>query len=152
MVSCATPAPRTCTFYSGCMEKKQSCGSTGYALGYGKFYCQNFKSQFEGVGGKLENWMWATLSCLQKEMVPELTNDDDATCKDLENFAFETHPKCYVDNGVQSICSLNVVLDWPRILDVIGIKGLWADGSGLKQMITTLDMCIQSGSATEVVV
>ena len=37
-----------CRFYSSCMEERIPCGDSGYALNYGKRYCEAFE-QCDGL-------------------------------------------------------------------------------------------------------
>jgi len=146
MVKCSEPAPHTCTFYDQCMEAVHPCGNKGYALDYGLYFCNQFKSRLGNMpafpfscsgNSKLEAWQWATSSCLQKEMVKILPGDD-LSCDQLQDKAIESHVKCYTESGFCDLC----VVDFPLIATVIGLKGMFAKGS-LMQMLDTLKTCMQ---------
>ena len=36
-----------CTFYRSCMEERIPCGDAGYALNYGKRYCEAFEQHHQ---------------------------------------------------------------------------------------------------------
>lgn len=144
MVECSQPAPRTCTFYEGCMEEVHPCGSKGYALDYGAYFCEQFKTKLGGIGAKLgkhklENWMWATSLCLQLEM-GKILPASDLSCEELQSKAIEQHVKCYTDSGFCDLC----ITDLPFIVNVIGLKGMFAQGA-LKQMVDQLSTCMRPG-------
>ena len=72
--------------------------------------------------------MLDTMQCLQRALVPEAEGAPQAaslaTCAELEDYAFSTHPACYIDNG---FCELPGS-DWQELVRVIGIKtalGSW---------------------------
>ena len=52
-------------------------------------------------------WIEGVRSCLMKAILTSDVYINVGTCEDLKNFAFDSHPKCYVDNG---FCS-DILLD-----------------------------------------
>jgi hypothetical protein len=77
------------------------------------------------------------MHCLQLKLVPDATGLNATTCKALEDYAFGTHPGCYVDNGV---CKLDVD-DWEAILEVVDIRTMFRSWEGFKQMVETSAEC-----------
>lgn len=130
--SCLNPEPNTCDYYSQCLEKAIPCGANGYALGYGQRYCQRFlkESRFSGKG---EIWRDATLICLQRELAFRDWGSDPFTCREIKDFAFDSHPVCYTQPGV-TVCDLGVsdlnliftTIDGPDLLSLRGIKQIKA--------------------------
>ncbi|KAJ4478803.1 hypothetical protein C8J55DRAFT_536400 [Lentinula edodes] len=128
-INCTSPPPRTCTFYTACLEPHFHCGPEGYPVGFGEKFCTKFNLP-ENVGrlspeGK--EWMWTTMRCLQIALVPELqipvvptTTGSISACKALEDKAFSTHAPCYLSSG---LCSLPPE-DWLAIVEIIDIKTL----------------------------
>jgi hypothetical protein len=137
--SCSTAIPRdSCAFYMGCLEAKFPCGSDGYAVGYGNKYCRAFSdnaAQFSDMG---KRWISDVMVCLQTELVPLVnattavtatTTTTKPTCPTIKKFAFDSHPKCYLQAGV---CTLPLS-DWFALSRVIGFKQLLADLDAIKQ-------------------
>lgn len=57
--SCLQPPTKSCAFYNDCLEGAHTCGSNGYAIGYGGKFCQAFsrsvsKNEFTPMG---ETWV-----------------------------------------------------------------------------------------------
>ncbi|CAG8606520.1 9428_t:CDS:2, partial [Dentiscutata heterogama] len=75
--------------------------------------------------------------CLQNALVSTY-NNDKATCSEIENTAFDSHARCYVDSG---IC--NIPLDWKTIFQVVGIQDLGGMKivQGIQQIIQTVAGC-----------
>ena len=95
----AIAANENCSYYlreeirRGCLEKKND--SSDYLTHYGYFYCKKFehlKSQTKNK--KLEKFIKYTRSCLQGFLKEK--KDKPIRCISLENYAFDTHPTCYV--------------------------------------------------------
>jgi hypothetical protein len=130
--SCVNPEPNTCDYYSQCLEKYLPCGAKGYALGYGKRYCHRFlrENRFSAQG---EIWRNATLICLQRELAFRDWDSDPLTCREIKDFAFDSHPVCYTQPGV-SVCELDVpdlklilnTIDGPDFLSLRGLKQMKA--------------------------
>lgn len=56
--------------------------------------------------------------CLQDALVP-VYNNNMTTCTEIENVAFSSHPKCYIDSGLCSIPK-----DWWKIFQIIDIRDI----------------------------
>eukprot|EP00928_Gymnodinium_smaydae_P034261 TRINITY_DN24327_c0_g1_i1.p1 TRINITY_DN24327_c0_g1~~TRINITY_DN24327_c0_g1_i1.p1 ORF type:complete len:375 (-),score=22.15 TRINITY_DN24327_c0_g1_i1:274-1398(-) len=128
---------RSCTYYRDCVEALVPCGPTGYALGYGEHYCHAFEEKFAMRNDAVEDWMWATMKCLQSRLQPDVVSE--MTCPEIKQFAFSTHPTCYTDNGVMSVCDLGLV-DWLEIFSVLRPRDI-VFPDAVKQMVETLHAC-----------
>lgn len=137
---CLEPTPQSCTFYQDCLEVAHPCGSDGYAIDYGQYYCDRFSKKFGKVGGNLQAWMWATLHCLQVALVPLLQTATSMGCGDITTYGFATHASCYTDNGVQSVCDLSLG-DLIRIATVPDLHDLLSV-MGFEQMAEVLRTCL----------
>ena len=42
-----------CTFYSSCVEDQIPCGDLGYALNYGRRYCEAFGAHYNNFNDKV---------------------------------------------------------------------------------------------------
>lgn len=143
--SCATPRPRDCSYYADCVERTIPCGPDGYALGFGRAYCESFQSAPLGPGGKA--WMEGVMLCLQDALVPEVLAKDDFTtspaapsvCSDLFETAFGSHPACYT-RPESSICFLPPS-DILVVLDVIGAREFF-QARTQAQISATLRTCV----------
>lgn len=90
-------------------------------------------------------WVHKTLSCLQYSLLPRViypsqspSNDTTTTttlsCSALKSYAFNTHPKCYVQSGV---CELSAP-DWELIVRTVGLENAFS-----WQAFVTLWMCLK---------
>ncbi|CAG8781697.1 5888_t:CDS:2, partial [Gigaspora rosea] len=115
---CNSPKVNTCNFYKECLENKFHCGTNGYPIQYGDKNCNKFLNALNQFSDPGKKWVTDTMLCLQNALVSTY-NNDKATCSEIENTAFDSHARCYVDSG---IC--NVPLDWKTIFQVVGIQDL----------------------------
>ncbi|CAF2778740.1 unnamed protein product [Rotaria sp. Silwood2] len=112
--TCSNPPINSCLFYRECMETKAKCGLTGYPIAYGLQYCSKFltlSNQFSSSG---QTWITNAMACLQQALGLPLINCD--SCCALQQIAFDSHPQCYIDNG---ICNLPAT-DWMWIVTIVG--------------------------------
>jgi hypothetical protein len=100
--SCKNPPPRSCAFYADCAEKEFKCGASGYPILYGQKNCLAFDRNRNFFTPQGQNFIWGTMSCLQQFLSP-LIQSCGETCLSISDKAFESHPKCYTENG---FCSL----------------------------------------------
>ncbi len=122
-LSCMNPTTVSCDFYEKCVESKFACGASGYAIGYGKKYCQEFiklntvNSNYGLLSGQGLSWRNSTLMCLQKELGQFLfTSNSSISCSGISNYAFDSHVNCYTLPNY-SICDLPVS-DWKIISSI----------------------------------
>lgn len=129
----------SCGFYRDCIEELKYCGPTGYAIAYGDFYCNRFPEILGPLGdSKLDSWMYNVMSCLQNSLlgvVPNIENGD-LSCNSLEEFAFDSHPKCYTDAG---FCDLSVA-EQAHVFGVVKASDVFTVKS-LKQMYAVAKTC-----------
>ncbi|RPA83350.1 hypothetical protein BJ508DRAFT_197606, partial [Ascobolus immersus RN42] len=127
-----------CSFYADCLEAKKKCGSSGYALDYGKKYCNKFenaKSKFTTSG---QRWVTKTMTCLQKKLVPAVKGTSGwTTCDAIEKKAFASHSDCYVSSG---LCDLDPK-DWAQIFLTVGAGGMFGGIKNLVEVVQTADAC-----------
>jgi hypothetical protein len=137
--SCLQPMSGNCEFYRDCLEARVSCGSTGYALGYGGRYCEKFtnEARFSPQG---QNWRDITRLCLQRSLVrfvdPEAKQSE---CTEIMDVAFDSHPFCYTQSE-GSICNLPI-RDVQLIFNMIEPQDKFS-GRGIKQMTRVAQTCI----------
>lgn len=105
-------------------------------------YCEKFKAATNKFSARGQEWMVDTMECLQKELVPEAIEAQGAatTCAALEEKAFDSHSRCYVQSGV---CTLPPT-DWETILRVVGLGTLFGSWNALKEARLTLAGCANS--------
>jgi hypothetical protein len=137
---CQNPPPMTCSFYSTCAEATAHCGAGGYPLRHGQKNCNKFQNNLAHFSTAGQNWIWATMSCLQIALVPVVTSvcDTDTACQAIQSAAFASHAKCYVDSG---FCSLPAS-DFVAVITTVG--GDLANLDALKQIGSTLEGCVDN--------
>jgi hypothetical protein len=135
---CSTNIPRdSCAFYTECLEQTLPCGPQGYAINYGGHFCQAFAANADEFSTMGKQWISDVMYCLQNELVPLLQALKAPTCKNIKDFAFDSHPGCYLKAGV---CTLPLN-DWLAIANVIGFKQLFLDLAAIKQQVIVAANC-----------
>ena len=114
------PDFQTCKFYEDA-ENNLNCGASGYTYlqNYGLHYCREFKIAAQGWSGSLRSWVEKTGLCLQ-EMIYDNRQKRLSPCKQMEEFAYDSHPICYKQ---YEICSLSA-MDKIRIFNVVRLVDL----------------------------
>jgi hypothetical protein len=140
--SCLAPVPRTCAFYSACLEADMPCGADGYALGYGEKYCARYDVDV-ALSPQGLVWRDAVLHCLQEALVPELAHVSSMSCDAITTFAFDSHPRCYTEGP--SICFLPIT-DVENVVATIDGQDLLSLRSA-KQMASVAATCVEQLSA-----
>ncbi|KAF3481272.1 uncharacterized protein GIQ15_04031 [Arthroderma uncinatum] len=120
---CSVPERDSCAFYISCLEAAVKCGPKGYAIAYGDHYCNEFNPVLVNFSDQGKLWVSDARYCLQEKLVPYATGQKRASCREIEAYAFASHPPCYLDNG---LCSLPPS-DWLVILRTVGTKGLFGN-------------------------
>ena len=138
---CTKPVPGTCGFYADCLEKRVSCGESGYALGYGEPYCKSF---LEDVRFTERGVIWRdrVSSCLQRSLV-QFTDPlrPKASCDTIREEAFHAHVACYTQSD-NSICDLfDSFADIHAILSTVKLSDLLSK-DGKQQVIDSAKTCI----------
>ncbi|XP_019856292.1 PREDICTED: uncharacterized protein LOC109584838 [Amphimedon queenslandica] len=132
-------ASGNCAFYSECVEKRVPCGPNGYALGYGGKYCIKFGENIDCFPANGQQWINKVRICLETALVNSTVYRNNATCEDIKDYAFKTHPQCYLDAG---FCS--VILDSPTNLyclyKVFDVKDFFSK-LAINQVYQTLKSC-----------
>jgi hypothetical protein len=152
--TCINPPPKSCDWYTSCAEAQLACGQTGYPLNYGTKNCGKFQNNLKSFTAAGQNFIWGTMSCLQKAMVPVL-QPCTASCSSFSDAALNSQPSCYVQNG---FCDLTCG-DMLSVMQTVG-KDL-IDPNSLTQIaqtsvdcipkvLTVLDSCAGSASAAAV--
>lgn len=106
-----------CLFYQN-KNKDFFCeGSDNYLIDYGYKYCERFtKLENEArTSLELKSWISKTRVCLQEMIAENEKRYQVEGCKQLKEFAFDTHPICYKQYGV---CNLPLI-DKSKIVKLI---------------------------------
>jgi hypothetical protein len=145
---CVNPVKPNCDFYTRCMEATCKCGygSSGYALSYGKKYCERFQAEtnFTASGQK---WRDATLRCLQERQVAKLpATSQGCNCPQLRNDAYSAHVECYTLPG-SSICDLPGA-DIYAILKTVDNSDL-TDRNGVEASVAVGRKCLSANPASQ---
>jgi len=133
-----------------CLDNLYHCSTSAssknnYPIGYGLKYCSRFGSSSRG--SDYNRWRDATLKCLQDQLKPYLQSNPSASCADLTEYAFDSHPKCYTTEGA-SICNLGF-RDQFFVATTVSPSDLLSIRSA-KQMAEVLKICAE-GVAEDVV-
>lgn len=141
---CQNPSGRDCSFYSKCLEAAQSCGSDGYALGFGEPYCRRFKSNESFLSQRGRSFSVQTRLCLMQKLVPRMNfliaKPEARTCESTKRYAYSTHVTCYT-NHPDSICDLSPLTDLPVILSQMKFRDIFQK-SGRTQIQAIAKICI----------
>ncbi len=129
-----------CDFYIKCLEKKFNCGEDGYPIGYGDKYCNRFVHYYNDFPEQGQEWIIKTMRCLKKALLPFLIQK--ATCRDILQIAFDSHPECYFKSG---FCQLFTDAEIATqsiygLLEVYQLKDFMKISS-LKQVYETSKLC-----------
>jgi hypothetical protein len=97
------------------------------------------------MSGAGRQWIDDTRLCLQDALVPyadatagrEGEGESAVTCDEIKQFAFSTHPACYVDSGV---CKLPPT-DWVVIVRTVSLPELFGSWEALKATLQTAGRC-----------
>lgn len=143
--TCLGPQSDSCAFYPDCLETRYQCGPEGYPIGYGLHYCSLFDDSAPDMSDAGRQWIDDTRLCLQDALVPytkatagrEGEGESAATCDEIREFAFATHPACYVDSGV---CTLPAT-DWGVIVRIVSLRELFGSWEALKATLQTAGRC-----------
>ena len=139
---CSNPQPNDCNFYAQCIESRYNCGPTGYPIGYGQYYCDKFVADASLLSPEGQTWMVSVMLCLQRDLVPYALGAAQgfSNCQTLQDFAFSTHPGCYVSSG---LCTLPVT-DWEVIVEkIVGVKTLFDTWDALKATLEAAGGCAE---------
>lgn len=116
---CAEQLLGDCDFYSRCLEAHYPCGKQSYALAFGQRYCDRFDRDY-GNRLYLEGFVGKTRTSLQQDLVSYVNHHRGiGSCRQLEEFAFQSHSHAYVAQPF-GICHL-------------------LDFGSLKTIVTTID-------------
>src|SRR5437762_8062672 len=67
---CSAPIRDTCTFYLDCLEDgNYDCGTAGYPIGYGQYYCEKFNAAKPLLSPQGQQWVSDTMLCLQTALI-----------------------------------------------------------------------------------
>jgi hypothetical protein len=134
-----------CDQYLDCVEADFPCGDKGYAQAYGHFYClkfsdANFSYQIS------EDWRDATRTCLLGELLKLDFQAPQLTCEKIKSFAFNSHPRCYLNPDPKrpklSICYLPK-LDILRVSSIVSVKDAMGK-LGRKQIQEVAQVCLSN--------
>eukprot|EP01114_Cavostelium_apophysatum_P012010 TRINITY_DN26670_c0_g1_i1.p1 TRINITY_DN26670_c0_g1~~TRINITY_DN26670_c0_g1_i1.p1 ORF type:complete len:188 (-),score=11.41 TRINITY_DN26670_c0_g1_i1:55-618(-) len=136
-----------CSWYEDCLESLYQCGSGGYPIGYGFYFCDRFSDAMDSFTDLGQEWISNTRLCLQQTLKDELGlpfNPAQISCDQVRSDAFDTHAACYTQ-GYPSVC--DIPEDWPRLFTVVH-SGLFS-AEGFKQIGQVIKACASETSEME---
>lgn len=109
-----------CTFYRS-VDNDLKCSKQGnnYLIDYGEFYCKKFSEKLDVWDGDLKTWAQKTGQCLQ-EMIYDNRAKRFDSCQSLEDFAFDSHPICYKQNGICKL-SYSQIFEIFKVVEIIHV-------------------------------
>lgn len=140
-------ADTTWQFYEVIDQYLGPFGEEGYPLAYGKAYNKAFmENEALMADDTTRAWIEQTGTALQEAITDYIVQRYEAgtleqlTEPELREFAFDSHPKAYVESGLT-----NVVLDAPELLDnIVAVPGReFLPGSG--NMLPSLEQAVVTG-------
>ena len=143
---CIIEGTLSCNVYNTCFDIYCPCtGGDNYFISYGRKYCDRFLNE-TGWSAAGKQWRDKTLLCLQKAIAakPSLQSPRTCNCREMKEFAFQTHINCYTQNAA-SVCKLPIA-DWRKIVGIIDTAD-FIDSYGARQVVATLEMCISNYSS-----
>ncbi|EED20549.1 conserved hypothetical protein [Talaromyces stipitatus ATCC 10500] len=142
ITECSNPRSNDCLFYAQCLQTRYRCAPSDYTLGYGQKYCEKFQADASLLSTKGQTWMETVMLCLQRDLVPYTLGgpQEFANCLALNDYAFSTHPKCYVQSG---LCTLPVH-DWEVIVfQIVGVETLFDSWDAIKATVQAASGCAE---------
>lgn len=139
---CSNPRSNDCSFYAQCLQTRYNCSPSDYPLAYGQKYCQKFQTDASLLSTQGQIWMQTVMLCLQRDLVPYALGGPQAfaNCSALSDYAFSTHPKCYVQSG---LCTLPVH-DWEVIVfQIVGVETLFDSWDAVKATVEAAGGCAE---------
>ncbi len=118
-----------CSYYLH-REVDQACGPKGYYIGFAYKYCSKLlfdKRLWIDFSSQGYVWLSSAALCLQKKLHTKrceqtASEDQRLSCNEVEQFAFNSHVKCYTRPDKQrpqvSVCNLPLS-DYPILANVI---------------------------------
>lgn len=115
----------SCEYYEKCLDRRLKCNTnTGYPLGFAKYYCESYENAIKdlektGINSNITKWVDNVKICLKNSTRSFFTKYNfqgtygyetvynDETCNQLKTTAFDSHPECYIKNGICEIIRNN---------------------------------------------
>ncbi|CEM01511.1 unnamed protein product [Vitrella brassicaformis CCMP3155] len=137
--NCSAPERGSCAYYTECVEQTVPCGQDGYALGYGNYFCEKFRTQADAFTPKGQTWFFDTMSCLQSALVS--ADVSTLSCAAIRDTAFGSHAQCYYSPSMSSsICSLGLH-DLLSVTRIVLEKRTLLARETYEQIVSVLEKC-----------
>lgn len=91
-----------CSFYT-CLENRFPCERDGYALRFGRYYCQRIRNNINSLNPSGRIWANATLKC-QTKALSSVYQAPAQSCKAIYNAGFDAMHQCFIEN---KFCDIN---------------------------------------------
>ena len=130
-----------CHYYLD-LEKSKGCWfapdeESNYLVRYGYKYCGLFEIKKTIWKDERQRWISNTRECLQEFLKKTHKN---STCVQLENSAFDSHPKCYKEAG---FCNLNSTQQATIFITALSLDIILKPRKSAKQFFIILKECIK---------
>ncbi len=114
------PSSENCAYY-GLLEQKLACGHHAYLQRWAYPMCEKYIKAAPGLSYELQVWFPQIRLCLQEALY---FHEDLVNCKNLNDFAVDSHVFCYVKTG---FCEMSSEDQW-QLLRITGtniLQPLW---------------------------
>lgn len=138
-----------CSWYETCLQAAFQCPEDGYPIGYGYKYCSRGLRLEPLLTPRQADWFQRTLKCLKgslKDILREQDVNRNVTCETLEKVAFNSHVKCYTQNGFCHLFSIMHPFVTGRFLQRLSmyydVRDLFSK-YGRRQVVKTGMICVK---------
>ncbi|CAI9729186.1 XP_029640870.1uncharacterized protein LOC115215717 [Octopus vulgaris] len=91
-----------CTYYT-CINDRYPCGSEGFAIRFGLYYCMRMRNKINSLNAAGRVWANSTLRC-QSEALNPLYQSSSQSCKSISDAGFDAMHRCFIENN---FCDIN---------------------------------------------
>ncbi|KAI1693762.1 stanniocalcin family domain-containing protein [Ditylenchus destructor] len=102
-------------------ENEVHCGESGYPIGYGYRYCRRFYENLDKFTESGKKFVECAAKCLI-DRLGKYIDQNFTTCSNLHDYAYDTHPDCYVQCGFCSVITKSANIK--AFFSVIELKDL----------------------------
>lgn len=127
----------SCDFYQ-CFDNRRSCGTDGYALGYGKKYCNRFGDFYNDFTSDGQAMIDCVRKCLTKALLNQYSSGQASGggCDQIKNIAFDSHVDCYYNCNFCNVYANNKI----ALYHVYEVNDFFST-LALKQVVTVGAKC-----------
>lgn len=134
-----------CKFYECFNNLYPECDNnkavSNYAWSYGRFYCNKYRCiTYDNFTDDIsKQWMQDVMECLQEALEPySLPGKHFGSCKELSDYAFDSHKPCYLGQGKKKKFSSLCDISTRNQLEVM--RTVWRGVNSKKSLDQSIDV------------